>query len=40
MILFVVPSDFSVAVDSIVAVDVRGVVFMEDERDTVGTVGD
>lgn len=34
MIFFVVPSDSSVAVD------VRGVVFMEDERDTLGTVED
>lgn len=40
MIFFVVPSDSSVAVDSIVAVDVRGVVFMEVETDTVGTVED
>lgn len=35
MIFFVVPSDSSVAVDSIVAVDVRRVLFVEDERDTV-----
>lgn len=40
MILFVVPSEYSVAVDFIVAVDVRSVVFMEDERDAVGTVED
>ena len=35
MIFFVVPSDSSVAVDSIFAVDVRRVLFVEDERDTV-----
>ena len=40
MIFFVVPSDSSAAADSIVAEDVGGVVFMEDEKDTVGTVED